>query len=148
MSNLTYFHKELKQHLINGKIVTNEERIIEGPKGLTIKMYSKNENSEEKIIISGSGDNYKFTSNIKINNNEPVKEEQQLTKSEMLKVLKNNKMLKFASDFLKTQKGGVLLNKLSKSKNKSKQSKSNKLSKSKKTSKTKKKSKRTNKTKK
>lgn len=105
MSKLNYLHKELKQSLKDGVVTTYEEVIIDGPKGVTIKYFSKDGNSEEKITINEK--NGKFI--LKIKNGDKV-DEKSLSKDEFIDELKKNKKLKFAADFVKTQKGGAWLN--------------------------------------
>ena len=39
--NLTYLHKVLEQSVKDGKSFTHEESVIHGPRGLSIKYYSK-----------------------------------------------------------------------------------------------------------
>src|SRR5690606_29147815 len=58
-------------------------------------------------VLAGKGDKYVLKSNLN-----GVKEEKTLTKREMLDELSKNKKLKFAADFLKTQKGGALLRRI------------------------------------
>ena len=41
MSKLNYLHKVINQSLKDGEVSTYEEVILDGPKGITIKMYSK-----------------------------------------------------------------------------------------------------------
>ena len=103
-SKLNYLHKVMNQFIKNDEVTTYEEVIIEGPKGITIKMYSKDKNGIEKIVISGSGDKF----NMKIMEGDK-KEEKTLNKTELMEELKKNKKLKFAADFTKTQKGGTWL---------------------------------------
>lgn len=101
-SALTYLHKVFNQSLKDGVVTTYEEIIIEGPKGITVKYYSKDGKNEEKITIFGKDDKFKMT--IKEGDK---KEEKTLTKEELMSELKKNKKLKFAADFTKTQKGGM-----------------------------------------
>ena len=103
MSNLKYLHKVLNQTLKNGVSETYEESIIDGPRGVTIKLFKKDAKGVERILISGKDD--KFTMKIKKGDKE---EEKSLSKDELLSELNTNKSLKFASEFAKTQKGGKL----------------------------------------
>ena len=103
MSNLKYLHKVLNQTLKNGVSETYEESIIDGPRGVTIKLFKKDAKGVERILISGKDD--KFTMKTKKGDKE---EEYMLSKNEFLSVLNTNKSLKFASEFAKTQKGGKL----------------------------------------
>ena len=99
--NLTYLHKVIQQSVKDGKASTLEEIVVDGPKGLSVKYFSKSGDNVDKIVIYGKDDTFKM----KINN-----DEKNLTKSELIDELKSNKKLKFASDYAKTQKGGQLQN--------------------------------------
>ena len=106
MSSLTYLHKVLNESLKNGEKTTYEEVIIDGPKGVTIKMFSKDKNGAERISISGSND--KFV--MKVMDGDKT-EEKTLSREEVIAEIKKNKKLKFAVDFAKefakSQKGGA-----------------------------------------
>ncbi len=104
MSKLTYLHKVINESIKNGEKITYEELIIEGPKGITVKMFSKDKNGAERISISGN-DN-KFVMRTMVGDK---KDETHLTKDELVAELKKNKKLKFAAEFVKTQKGGAWL---------------------------------------
>jgi len=106
MSKLTYLHKKMEQSIKNGEVTTYEEVILDGPKGVTVKLYSKSGGESEKIVITGKDD--KFVMKTMIGDK---KEEIQMNKKELIEELKKNKKLKFAADFAKTQKGGSWLNK-------------------------------------
>jgi hypothetical protein len=103
MSNLTYLHKVLNQSLKDGVAETYEESIIDGPRGVSIKLYKKDANGIERVVITGKDD--KFTMKTKKGDKE---DEKTLTKDELLSELSKNKSLKFAAEFAKTQKGGKL----------------------------------------
>jgi hypothetical protein len=104
MPDLTYLHKVFNQSLKDGVVTTYEEQIIDGPKGVTIKFYSKDGKSEEKIQIMSKGDKF-----LMLTKDGEKKDEKTLSKDELLDELKKNKKLKFASDFAKTKKGETLL---------------------------------------
>lgn len=104
MSKLTYLHKVINESIKNGEKMTYEELIIEGPKGITVKMFSKDKNGAERISISGKDD--KFVMRTMVGDK---KDEVTLTKDELVAELKKNKKLKFAAEFVKTQKGGAWL---------------------------------------
>jgi hypothetical protein len=101
--SLKFLHKVLNETLKNGAREAYEEQIIDGPRGITIKLFKKDANGVEKILITGKDDSYKM----KTQNGEK-KDEKNFTLKEMLSELKNNKALKFAAEFAKTQKGGKL----------------------------------------
>ena len=103
-STIDYIHKSLQESLVNGKKSVNDEKIISGSKGLTIVYFNKQDDKVEKIYVSGSGDKYvvKMTKN-------GATEEKEMSKSDLKKMLKDNKNLKFAYNYFETQKGGALL---------------------------------------
>ena len=100
--NLNYLFKNFQQTVKDGKATTFEEIVLDGPRGISIKYYSKSGSEVEKIVIYGKDDEYKM----KTSDGEKV-----LTKSELVAELKSNKKLKFAADFAKTLKGGSRDNK-------------------------------------
>lgn len=95
--NLVYLHNNIQKSVKNGKVVIYEELVKESPKGITIKYYSKVDGEIDRILIVGKADSYKMKTN---------GEEKTLDKTELLNEVKSNKKLKFASEFIKTQKGG------------------------------------------
>ena len=95
--NLNYLHKVVHQSVKDGKATTLEEIVVDGPKGLSVKFFSKSGDDVDKIVIYGKDDSFKM----KIND-----EEKTLTKKELLDELKSNKKLKFTTDYTKTQTGG------------------------------------------
>jgi hypothetical protein len=97
--SLKYLHKVLNESLKDGVREAYEETIIEGPRGVTIKMFKKYADGVEKILIVGKEYKYKM----KTQKGEK-KDEKDLTLKEMLSELKSNKALKFAAEFAKTQK--------------------------------------------
>ena len=101
MSNLKYLHKVLNQSLKDGVSETYEETIVDGPKGVTVKMFKKDASGVERISINGKDD--KFVMRTKKGDKE---DEKTLTKDELMAELSKNKSLKFAAEFSKTQKGG------------------------------------------
>ena len=101
MSNLKYLHKVLNQSLKDGVSETYEETIVDGPKGVTVKMFKKDASGVERISINGKDD--KFVMKTKKGDKE---DEKTLTKDELMAELSKNKSLKFAAEFSKTQKGG------------------------------------------
>jgi len=94
-SDLTYLHKIVEQHVKDGKATTLEEIVVDGPKGLSIKYFSKSGDNLEKIIIYGKNDSFTMKS---------ADGEKIFTKAELLDELKSNKKLKFAIDYTKTIK--------------------------------------------
>ena len=103
MSNLKFLHKVLTQSLKDGVSETYEESIIDGPRGITIKMFKKDSSGVERILIVSKDD--KFIMKTKKGDKE---DEKTLTKDDLMTELSKNKSLKFAAEFAKTQKGGKL----------------------------------------
>jgi len=101
MSKLNFLHDVKNRFIKDDKVQVDEEYIIDGPKGLTIKYYHKEGTEIEKVTISGKDDNYRM---VVISGGD--KKESTLSKSDLVKEIGKNKKLGFAKDFLKTQKGG------------------------------------------
>ena len=101
--SLKYLHRVVNESLKNGVKEAYEEFIIQGERGVTIKMFKKDANGMERIVITGNDDKYKIKTQ-----KDDKKDEKDLSLKEMLAELKNNKALKFAAEFAKTQKGGKL----------------------------------------
>jgi hypothetical protein len=130
MSKLNFLHDVKNRFIKDDKVQVDEEYIIDGPKGLTIKYYHKEGTEIEKITISGKDDNYKM---VVISGGD--KKETSLSKSDLAKEIGKNKKLGFAKDFLKTQKGGRKGSKAKKGSTTKKSSKTKKGSRTKKGSK-------------
>ena len=108
---IKFLHDKRDVSIVNGKKIVHEEYIILGPKGLTVKFYHKEGDQSEKYIIKAvEGDKFKF---ISMKNDEEKKEEV-FTKEDLLDEIKKHKLLKFALDFIKTQKGGAKVKSTSK----------------------------------
>ena len=97
--NLTYLHKVVQQSVKDGKSSTLEEIVVDGPKGLSVKYFSKTGDDVDKIVIYGKDDSFTMKT---------ADGEKTFTKAELLDELKSNKKLKFATDYAKTQKGGAI----------------------------------------
>jgi hypothetical protein len=96
--NLTYLHKVLEQSVKDGKSFTHEESVIHGPRGLTIKYYSKKDDDVEKIVIYSKDGSFVMKSD---------GGEKTLSKDELIKELESNKKLKFALAYVKTSKASL-----------------------------------------
>lgn len=83
--------KFIIDYLNYNKILTLEEIIYSGPRGLSIKYYFKCDDKYEKIVIFGKNNSY----NIRSHDNMKT-----LIKSELVDELKSNNKLKFVIDFL------------------------------------------------
>lgn len=128
--SLKFLHKIHNESLKNGVREAYEEEIIQGDRGVTIKLFKKDADGVEKILITGKDDKYKMRTQ-----SGDKKDEKELTLKEMLSELRNNKLLKFAAEFAKTQKGGKLFGGRKMSKKSSKTSKKSSKKSSKRTSK-------------
>lgn len=102
-SQVTFLHDSKMTSIENGKKVIHEEYVIHGTKGLLIKFFHKDEKSSIKIIVSKKEGSEKYMMKMQEGDK---KEEKELTKEEVMKEISKNKNLKFAVDYLKTQKGG------------------------------------------
>jgi hypothetical protein len=101
-SELTYMFKNSQSEMKNGEMTSYEEEVLNGSKGVTVKMFKKEGSTLEKIKITGKDDKYVMVTII-----DGDKKEVSMNKSEFVAEVKKNKKLKFATDFLKTQMGGV-----------------------------------------
>ncbi len=102
-SNIVFLHDVRNASIINGKKIVHEEYVINGPKGLLIKFYHKENDVTVKYVIKAlDANNFKFKSMI----GEKVSD-QTYSKDDLLNELKKHKDLKFALDYIKTQKGGA-----------------------------------------
>lgn len=117
-----YLHSFSLKSLVGDFVEQTEEYIVDGEKGILIKYFHiDKKNGKKKIVIKGNKDG-SFS----------VKEgdkDKSLSKDEIVKMIKGDKDLKFAEDFLKTQKGGAWLNRTKKSSKKSSKKASKKSSK-------------------
>jgi len=98
-SKLTYKHENLQSSIKNNKSTTTEEKILDGPQGITFKFYSNIDEKKTKIV-GGSSKDGKFYLNILEPNKELVKLEE-LTKKEVIKELEKYANAKFITDYLK-----------------------------------------------
>ena len=101
--NLTFLHKVQTTNVHDGKVVVHEEEVIHGEKGLKIKYYHKEDNKIVKFVAVQKEDG----SFIVIETADGAKGEgQSMSKDDVIELLKKNKHLKFALDYVKTVKGG------------------------------------------
>uniref|UniRef100_A0A6C0EC76 Uncharacterized protein n=1 Tax=viral metagenome TaxID=1070528 RepID=A0A6C0EC76_9ZZZZ len=101
---LSYLHDFKHTTIKDGKKVVHEEYVINGTKGLRIKYYHKENDNIEKIVVGTKGDGNYF---LKTTKNKDTKTEENLSKDDLLKVLKKDKSLDFALDYIKKEmKGG------------------------------------------
>ncbi len=108
MSSLKFIHQKLEKTLNDGKKTNHEEEVFHGSKGLTIKYFHKEDDTSTKISVYEKDGKYFMKTAIKKDKDaEPKKEEVEIPKSDLSKELAKHKELKFALDYVKTQKGGA-----------------------------------------
>ena len=95
---LTFLHKVLEQSVKDGKSYTYEESVVHGPRGLSIKYYSKKDDKVEKIVIYSKDGQFVMKSNDK---------EKTLSKDELIKELDSNKKINFALAYVKSSKASL-----------------------------------------
>jgi len=100
-SDITLLHDVRNVSVKDGIRKVHEEFVIQGDKGLKIKFYNKENDNINKIVITGKGDEYKMKT---YKNKDPGNEET-LTKTQLMDVLKKNKLLSFAKEQMK---GGAI----------------------------------------
>lgn len=101
-SNVKYLHEVSQKTVKDGKISFHEEYIINGDKGLLIKHYHREGDDKQKFVakeIDG-----KFSVRTMKNGTEETKEG--VSKEDLIKMMKKDKMLDFAIEYLKNQQGG------------------------------------------
>ncbi len=124
-SSVKYLHKFSHTTVQDGVASVVEEYIIHGDKGLIFKYYNKSDKSKMKIVGRQNADG---SFHLRILDGDKS-EEKTLSKEEVLKMLAKDKNLKFALDFLKSQKGGKKASKKSSKRKSSKRKSSKKASK-------------------
>jgi hypothetical protein len=102
-SKLTFLHQMNSRYINGDKVVTHEEQVAHGDKGLSFKYYYKEGDKKEKVYGKQNPDG----TFLLVTMEGDKKEEQTLSREELIKVLSKEKHLKFIVDYLKTQKGGV-----------------------------------------
>lgn len=108
MSSLKFIHQKLEKTLNDGKKTNHEEEVFHGSKGLTIKYFHKEDDKSTKIsVYEKDGKYFMKTAVKKDKDSEPKKEEVEILKADLAKELAKHKELKFALDYIKTQKGGA-----------------------------------------
>ena len=100
----TFIHKKSETDVKDGKVVVYDEKIIDGPKGVIVKLYSKS-NNKILDIVGGERDGVFF-----LNISEPGKEKkvhEKLTKAKFIKELEGFSEMAFSLDYLKKMKEKV-----------------------------------------
>lgn len=102
-SDVKFLHDRRHVSISNNKKSIVEEYIIDGSKGLLVKFFDKKDDKFTKITIKSTDDgNYRY---ITVSDTKD-REEQTLNKKDLLAILKKNKNLDFAIDYITKQKGG------------------------------------------
>lgn len=102
-SDVKFLHDQRHVSISNNKKSIVEEYIIDGSKGLLVKFFDKKGDKFTKITIKSTDDgNYRY---ITVSDTKD-REEQTLNKKDLLAILKKNKNLDFAIDYITKQKGG------------------------------------------
>ena len=107
MGKLTFLHMQHSKEIKDGKVVEHEEQIIEGDKGLTFKLFKKNDKESQKHHIKHNDDG---TFTYKMMVGDKKNEMNNISVDELLKELKSSKDLKFVVDYvssMKKKKGGA-----------------------------------------
>lgn len=102
-SDVKFLYDQRHVSISNNKKSIVEEYIIDGSKGLLVKFFDKKGDKFTKITIKSTDDgNYRY---ITVSDTKD-REEQTLNKKDLLAILKKNKNLDFAIDYITKQKGG------------------------------------------
>ena len=109
-----YLHSYASKKLNKDFVEQTEEYIVDGEKGILIKFFHVEKGNKRKIVIKGTKDGFSVR-----NEENDKKTEKEMSKDELLKMVKGDKDLAFIAEFLKTQKGGAWLNRSKKSSKKS-----------------------------
>lgn len=103
MSKPTFLHQVYQKSIVDDKITEHEESIIDGPKGLTFKMFHREGDNKEKIIGRREKDG---KIKIKIMKDNDVSEKE-MDLDEFKKFVKKEKSLAFTVDYVTGLKGGA-----------------------------------------
>ena len=131
-SEITFFHESRHTSLKDGVKITDEEIIIDGPRGLTIKYFHNENGVKTRIAINGKSGSYTVAT---LEGDNMTRTELH-SAEELKKFIKSEERLKFAKEYAKNASGGAHMGRPKRTKKGSKASKGRKGSKkrSKKTS--------------
>lgn len=127
MSSIKLLHDNKSTKIVDGKKIVDEEYLIIGDKGLTIKYYHREGEDTDKLVIFKKDGQYFVKTGSK-----DKQEEKEISADELIKLIGKDKRLKFAAELLKDikqivkQEGGKKRSKRSKKSKKSKKSKGSK----------------------
>ena len=99
--NVVYLHELTSREKKDGNWVVHEEMLVHGDRGLSFKYYHKEGNSIEKITGRQNPDG----TFILITTINGEKETRTLSQDQLVKDLSKLKHMKYATDYIKTQKG-------------------------------------------
>jgi len=99
-SSLTFLHEKTFKQVKDNKVIINEESVIDGTKGLTFKLYQKEDDKKKKFIGKSKDDG---TYELIIIDGDK-KEVLNFTNKELLEFVKKNPELEFVHTYLKTRK--------------------------------------------
>ncbi len=100
MSGPTYLHHEQSKQIKNGKVTIHEEQVIDGPKGLSFKLYKRDGDKKEKIVGKRNKDGTFTIIHIKGDK----KDSNNYTVEELKKEIKKHKELDFVNKYVSTAK--------------------------------------------
>lgn len=103
-SDLKFLHQVSNVSIKDGKKVVHEEQVIHGERGLKFKYYHKEGDKVEKITGIQKPDGSWVIITV---DGGDKKEEENVTKEDVLKLLKKEKHLAFALEYIKDVKGGL-----------------------------------------
>lgn len=101
---LKYFHKHVEGSLNKDFVEQREENIVEDKKGIKIKLFVVKKDKRKKVTIFGKNGTFNMRSDI-----DGAKEEKDLSKDDLMKLVKKDNDFSFLEAFLKTVKGGMWL---------------------------------------
>lgn len=102
-SKLLFKHEVLNKTIKDDKVVMHEELLEHREKGIFFKHYHKEGDKTEKFIGVQNEDG---TFNVRILKDGEESKMEGVSKSDLLKMLAKDSMMKFALEYLKKQKGG------------------------------------------
>jgi hypothetical protein len=113
MSTVTYRYENSLQRKVDGTSHTMKESIIDGEKGISFSFTKKmGEKDFYKVIVKEvEADKFLVTERMDDKKNDNVTKETEMNAADLMKMLKENKDLKFVLDYMtkdrKKQKGGA-----------------------------------------
>jgi hypothetical protein len=103
-AKLKYMHYNMIEEVRSGKSTLVEEQVIHGDDGVSFKYFEKIGDKMEKYSAKENKDGTFMYKSMKNGQAETLT----LSKDELVKKMKSNKKLDFATKFMANQKGGVV----------------------------------------